>query len=408
MKKEKYITTNVYSEVKIVENEIVSFNKYDKTDTSFRVYKDGFVGVHWQVGKMSDKEGFALAEKNLELKRQYPFALEGGVRELDKTERILTDEELMKKAKTELAYLKKAHPDFTFSGNFFTTAYSEQQKNSAGMDYKVRDGHTGAGIMFKHKDSKDLDDGSFSLNQRKGFSSAKFRAMADNYLTNFTKQVELPEELIIMMPEWNLNGKLKECLDAEKIALGTSLLTEKIGRKVFSDDFTVYHDVTKKNIWMSTFWDADGIVQKGDKLCYIKNGRVLRGYADKRVAEKYGVECTGSAYCNYRDIPVNGWVNLKITPLKKTPKEILEGLGGKLAVLPVQFSGGGFSENGDYAMPVQIGYLTDGEKILGRVPPFTMRSNMFDIFGKDFIGVAKYMPLWNAGMMLVRMKAGKL
>ena len=33
--------------------------------------------------------------------------------------------------------------------------------------------------------------------------------MADNYLSNFTKMQKLPEELIIMMPEWNLNEKLK-------------------------------------------------------------------------------------------------------------------------------------------------------------------------------------------------------
>ena len=57
MKKEKYISTYVYSEVKIVENEIVSFNKFDMTSTSFRVYKDGLGGVHFQQGKMTDKEG---------------------------------------------------------------------------------------------------------------------------------------------------------------------------------------------------------------------------------------------------------------------------------------------------------------------------------------------------------------
>ena len=75
MKKEKYINTTTSSEVSILENEIVSFNKYDKTETSFRVYKDGFVGVYYQQGKMSDKEGFEKAEANLELKRQYPLNL---------------------------------------------------------------------------------------------------------------------------------------------------------------------------------------------------------------------------------------------------------------------------------------------------------------------------------------------
>lgn len=74
----------------------------------------------------------------------------------------------------------------------------------------------------------------------------------------------------------------------------------------------------------------------------------------------------------------------------------------------VQFYGGGFSDTGEYAMPVQMSYLTDGEKILGRLPPFTMRSNLFDMFGKDFIGTSKHTDIWNKGMLLVKMEAGKL
>ena len=404
MKKEKYTSTTVYSEVKVEESEIVSFNKYDKTSRSFRVYKDGFVGVHFQQGKITDKEGYALAEKNLEAKRPYPFELESGERSLDKTEKLLSDEELLKKAKSELSFLKRNFPDFTFSAIFFTNSYFEEQKNSTGMNYSVRDGHNGIAITYKHKDSKDLDDGYFNVSMRK-YSSAKFRKIAANYLTNYGKKLKMPKECIIMMPEWNLNGKLKESLNAEGLALGTSLLAGKIGEKVFSENLTVYHDVSKKNIWMSTFWDADGIVHKGDKLAYIKNGVVLRGYADKRIAKKYNVECTGSAYCNYTDIPQNGWVNLKITTVNKTPKEMLN---GKLAVIPVSYSGGGFNATGEYAMPVQRAYLTDGETILGEVPPFTMRSTMFDMFGKDFIGVSKYTSIWNCNIMLVKMEAGKL
>ena len=60
-------------------------------------------------------------------------------------------------------------------------------------------------------------------------------------------------------------------------------------------------------------------------------------------------------------------------------------------------------------MPVQIGLLTDGEKILGRVPPFTISTNMFDMFGKDFIGVAKYnKEIFNDKVMLFKCQVGKL
>ncbi len=407
MQKEKYTSTTVYSEVSVEESKIVSFNKYDKTVRSFRVYEDGFVGIHYQQGEMSDKEGYEKAQKNLELKRPYPFELIGGAKEIDKTEKILSDADLMKKARRELAWLNRTYPDFTYNGNVFSQKCMQAQENSAGMNYVSTDGYNGIGFSFKHKDSKDISDGYFSINMRT-YSSTKFRRMADNYLANYTKIVELPEDLIIMMPDWEFSGQLIGELNAEKLALGTSLLTGKVGQKVFADGLTVCHNVAKKNLWMDTFWDAEGFVPKSGQVCYIRNGKILRGYADRRIAAKYKAEYTGSAYQNYNDIPQNGWIKTRITPVQKTPKQMLEELGGKLAVVPVQYSGGGFKEKGDYAMPVQMGYLTDGEKILGRVPLFTMRSNLFDIFGKDFLGVSKYSPLWNASMMLVRMEKGKL
>jgi len=405
MTTEKYTNICNFSEVIIQENQIVSFNKYDKKTSSFRVYKDGFVGIHYQQGEMSDKEGYEKAEKNLELKRPYPFELESGERSIDKSEKLLSDAELLNKAKRELSWLKRNFSDFTFNGNLFKNSVCQKQENSAGMNYSSTDGHNGIYFSFKHKDSKDLSDGCFNINMR-SYSSSKFKKMAENYLSNFTKVLDFPEECIIMMPDWSLSGKIKDLLNAEKMLLGTSQL--KVGQKAFSEKLTITHDVSKNRLWMSTFWDGDGIVNKNDRITFISKGKVLRGYADKRIAQKYGVKCTGSAYQNYMDIPNNGWLNMRIKPVNKNPKQILEDSGRKMAIVPVQYSGGGFKENCDYAMPVHLAYLTDGEKILGKVPPFTMRSNVFDMFGKDFLGVSKYTALWNASMMLVRMEAGKL
>ena len=89
----------------------------------------------------------------------------------------------------------------------------------------------------------------------------------------------------------------------------------------------------------------------------------------------------------------------------KTAKELLN---GRLAIIPIQSCGGGFKEKGEYTMPVQIGLLTDGERILGRVPPFTISTNMFDMFGKDYIGVAKLNKLFNDKCILFKVEAGKL
>ncbi len=407
MQKEKYFCQTTYSTVKIEESKIVSFNKVDHTSTSFRVYKDGFVGVHYQQGKMSDKEGYALAEKNLELQRPYPFKLEGGKRSRDKKRKILSDAELMSKTKSILAYLTKTYPDFIYSGTVYAQNETDAQKNSAGMDYSTTDGHNGIEISFKHKKSKDINNGYFSVNLR-NWSTKTIKEIADNYLANYSTKVKFPKDCIIMMPTWELTGMLKQSLNAENLALGTSLLSGKVGEKVFSDKLTVSHNVSDSKMWMNTFWDADGIVHKGDKLTFISKGKILRGYADKRIADKYNVECTGSAWQDFQDIPKNGWMSCTLKETGKTPKEILEEAGKQYAILPLLYSGGGFKEDGTYAMPVQASYLTDGEKILGLLPPFTMRSNMFDMFGKDLIGVSKYTKIWNKNMILVKMERGKL
>ena len=65
-------------------------------------------------------------------------------------------------------------------------------------------------------------------------------------------------------------------------------------------------------------------------------------------------------------------------------------------------SGGGFNEKGDYVMPVHHAFLCDGEKFLGSLPPFTLSSNMYDMFGKDFIGVGSDQPVFNDKSVLVK------
>lgn len=400
--KEKFISINTNSQVNIEENKIISFDKSNLSTYSFRVGEDGFLGVHYQEGEMSDEEGYARARQNLELKRPYPFELETGERHRDKTERELTDKEIFSLAEETLSHLHSKYPDFRLNGSVRQRKTESRQENERGLNYSNKDCSVHADFSFKHKDSKDISDGWFGIGLR-NFDVDKLYSMADNYLSNFEKKAEFPEEIIVQIQYYGFLGKLSESLDAEKLCLGTSLLSGKIGQKVFSDQFTLCHDVTDAECWHDNFFDGEGVVLPGDKLSYIENGVVLRGYADKRIAKKYGVEHTGSAWRNYADIPANGNVIFRITRSEKTVKELL---GGRLSVVPVRYSGGGFNEKGEYVMPVQMAYLCDGEKFLGRLPEFTLVSNMFDMFGKDFIGVGSDNPVFNDKQILVRMKLG--
>ncbi|MDE7223175.1 MAG: hypothetical protein K2O34_05285 [Acetatifactor sp.] len=400
--KEKYTLQVNLSSVGIEENRIISFNKRNELHYSFRVQEEGCLGVHYQIGEMEDDEGYARAGQNLALKRPYPFMLETGRRSRDKTERVFTDRQLMDIAGEALEHVHSLHPDFTLKGNFLQSIIYSGQENDRGLDYSNRDCNTDFNFSFKHKDSRELSDGWFSIGQR-DFDPQKLYAMADNYLTGFGIREELPGEILVQMQYYDLLGQLTWSLNAENMCLGTSLLSGRVGEKVFADHFSLAHDVSDEECWNTPFFDGEGVTQEGDRLPYIENGVVLRGYADKRTAAKYGVEHTGSAFRTHSDIPNNGNVNLRIQRSDKTIRELLD---GRLSIVPVRYSGG-FNEKGEWVMPVQMAYLCDGERLLGRLPEFTLVSSMFDMFGKDFIGVGSDNPVFNDKSILVRMNLGK-
>ena len=52
MIKEKYTDIEYGANASIVENKVVSFNRTNYLESSFRVHQDGFVGIHYQQGKL--------------------------------------------------------------------------------------------------------------------------------------------------------------------------------------------------------------------------------------------------------------------------------------------------------------------------------------------------------------------
>ena len=399
MERELITSSFSYSGVTIEETKIKSFNRNCGTGRSFRVYDGVNAGIQYIQGKIDEEAGYRKAQDNLVLKRPYKYTPETGSRRRDKSEREYTDRELMDISRETVDYLKTRFPDYIFSGSVSVTKKTLAMKNSLGLDYSNTDCALQVNITIKHRDSRDISDGGFSISQR-DFDFSKLTDMADNYLTNFTNMVELPGELIIQTQYYEYLSKLNQCLEAENMALGTSLLSGRIGEKVFADSFTLTHDVSDQESWFTTFFDGEGVVRPEDRFTFIRNGVLLSGYADKRTAEKYGVAHTGSASFNMTDVPNNGYVDLRIERSGKTVRQLLD---GRLTVVPVRAFGGGFNDKGEYVTPVQTAMLCDGERFIGRLPEFAIKGNLFDMFGKNFIGVGSDNPVFNDKQILVKM-----
>ena len=95
---------------------------------------------------------------------------------------------------------------------------------------------------------------------------------------------------------------------------------------------------------------------------------------------------------------------MSVVPDARTLKDLLN---GQLGIWIMVASGGDYTNEGNYGAPVQLAMLTDGERLLGRVPECTIAGNLYELFGKDYIGVSNDKPFFGENMLLVKMKVTK-
>ena len=191
-----------------------------------------------------------------------------------------------------------------------------------------------------------------------------------------------------------------------QIGTGASLFTEHIGKDTFHKDLTVWQTHNPED-GIYPFFDMEGRVNPGLRVPLIENGTILNGYTDKKVAQKYKLPYTGCASGVYDSIPKLAQADLKLKTSELSLKQLLN---GKLGVFMYISSGGDFSSNGDFATPVQLAFLTDGENLLGRLPELNISSNIFSMFGADYIGVSrdKTYPHDFSNYLVMNMKVSKL
>ncbi|HXL05133.1 MAG TPA: metallopeptidase TldD-related protein, partial [Bacillota bacterium] len=131
------------------------------------------------------------------------------------------------------------------------------------------------------------------------------------------------------------------------------------------------------------FFDMEGVVLPEDRYVLIEAGKPVSVFADKKTAELYNLPHTGSASGAYDDMPSLATVPLRF---RTDSQDLKKALNGQPAILTVISSGGDFTPDGSFAAPVQVSFLFDGERIIGKLPEFTMRSHLSKMLGEDYIG----------------------
>jgi hypothetical protein len=78
--------------------------------------------------------------------------------------------------------------------------------------------------------------------------------------------------------------------------------------------------------------------------------------------------------------------HLRVAGSGKTIRELI---GDEKAIYLVMASGGDTTPDGDFATPVQVAFLYEKGKLVGRLPALNVSGNLFDIYGKNFVGQAE-------------------
>lgn len=369
------------------------------------MYKDGKIGVSGAIGHYSEKELESKAMEALSLDIPYPYEATSGARHsLDLSSQIFSEQQLLEETEEILSVLRESQPGFSFSHKIKIVSRSTVLENDRGTDLKYRDSYLSLLLVFKEKSSSNIMDG-FSGYEGRSYNRAGVLELINGVCNSYKNVVDLPSydlPVIFAGDEGSVFSKLVSELHGQRYATGGSLFSGKSGEKLFNDSFTLYQNSNPEETF-SPFFDAEGTMNEDYRYALIDRGRIAGPYTDKKTAAVYKLPCTGSAVSDYDGVPRIGLTGIKVKESTKTTKELL---GGNPGIFVMLSSGGDFTSSGGFAAPVQLAMLYDGEKFIGRLPELKLSSNLFDMFGKGFIGVGKdnFFPLSPTKCIVMDMK----
>jgi PmbA protein len=398
--REKYQTIIKETALAVIENKISSVRKKEIVRTGCRIYDGNYLGVAGTLGE-ADEDTWHKAEENLKLEIEYPYEPTKNIKKLvDFREYDTTDEELVNTAEELLTDLAIIHPEFSYSGKISMCDCEYRLTNEEGLELVSKDKSMSSLLDVKELASVNIFDAYISYESR-NFQKKRFYDIADQVLNAYLHKVEMPKELYVVLSPSVMLRKINQDLNGEAFGRKTSLLSDKMGTRIFSESLSVYKDSTGEVYYNNPFFDTEGTFNEGGKRILIDKGVLVSPYTDKKTAKEYHLPLTGNASGAYDDVPTLGACLLNIETSGKTLKELLN---GNLGLVVLISSGGDFTSAGDYAAPVQLAMLTDGEKLIGRLPECKISGNIFDILGKDYIGLSEDKELLDERLMVVKMK----
>jgi len=392
MIKEIVSTKEKKTSLTVTNSEISAVLRSNTQKTGIRIYDNGCLGIAGAIGAYNEDELTKNAKHMLKFKLPYDCAVTSDMQRcVDLTGKLdMTDEQFADTSGKVLEALCEKFPKFMFSHKLNMVETEDSLRNETGTALIQKDKYVELLLLFKHKESNSLMD---------GFGAVVCRYMDFDVIMKemswqcqvYEEKVDFSEEnekipVVLFGTQHEFLMKFLTDLEGNEFGNGASLFSGKTGERLFNDKFSLIVD-RNADMSFSRFFDGEGTVLSGDRFTLIENGVLKAPFTDKRIAGKYGFPTTGSASLVFDSAPAATSASIVPACGDKTLKELLD---GRKAIIAVAASGGDFTPQGEYASPIQAAYMFDGENYLGRLPQLSMSSNIYDMFGKDYIGTAPY------------------
>ena len=391
MIKELYQTKLQEVSLNVTDSQIDALRTKNITKSGCRVYDHGFFGIAGNLGEPKG-ETWNQARENLARKLPCPWGPGTNGQRHCRLGGEMTADQFLAQAEGLLASLRQDFPQFQFSNKLNWVEREVCLKNDVGLDYLYRDAVVEISLLVRSLDSANIFDTALSGVYRT-FSPEQFLAEARQILEAHLHPIAMPEQekMAALFSPYEFQRAGEQGLSGQKLARNASPLSGKVGQQLFSPAFTLQVDRSADNE-LEPFFDGEGATLPADTMPLIEHGVLRRGFSDKKCAWTYGVENTASGEGEYDDVPGLTMPPLSVAHTGKTLAEILDGR----PALYMMTSGGDVTAGGSYASPVQVAYLYQDGKLLGRLPEFGIRGMLTDIFGKDYLGSAIDRPFDNS------------
>ncbi len=405
MEKEKLIWKTNEISLNVTAGKIDSYRRTEETKNTVRVYEDGKIGIAGSLGEIDEAALTESAKKALSYGIEYPCELHGNTINVDDAHEIIPQKEFIPKMQGFLDRITKECSNFTVSDKIKLSELRHTYENSKGAHLFSSSSWLEFSLIFQNKGAGNLFDASYEGYMGEFDENA---AVRDCKLLHdsFYKNVDITEGVypVFMLSEVLLVRTIDHFF-ANTYASGASLLSGKIGEKVFNEKFTMYDDRSHLTCPPACVFDDEGEFAPDFKQVFVKNGVLTNVLTNKMYSKIFNLPSAATAGATYDGVPQFTALTCCTEPTASSAAEITK----EKSILVMMASGGDMTPAGHFATPVQLAFLVENGEIVGKLPDIGISGEYFELLGKDYLGTAEkaFFPSLRNSYMACRMKVTK-